>query len=166
MAIIGIRRLTWMVEDVAACVRFFTDFGLSLIERDGTSALFEAADGSQSLFLAKGHARLPQGTAQTTRGVHECVWAVDSVEGLARLTARLAPVVTLTTDAEGVVHFVTPFGQAIGLQVWQPRAVFGAPTPQNTVGRIARLNQPRKWIDRAVPKRTHHCVWKIGRAHV
>lgn len=63
MAIIGIRRLTWMVEDVAACVRFFTDFGLSLIERDGTSALFEAADGSQSLFLAKGHARLQIGRA-------------------------------------------------------------------------------------------------------
>ena len=110
MAIIGIRRLTWMVEDVAACVRFFTDFGLSLIEQDETSALFEAADGSQSLFLARGHERLPKGTAQTTRGVHECVWAVDSEEGMARLRARLETVVPLSTDAEGVVHFVTPFG--------------------------------------------------------
>ncbi|MBA4088321.1 MAG: hypothetical protein C0491_11070 [Novosphingobium sp.] len=159
MAIIGIRRLTWMVEEVEPCVRFFRDFGLTLIEHNDVSALFEAADGSQSLFLKRGHPELPKGTAQTTKGVHECVWAVDNAEGLERLKARLNGLVELTTDAEGVVHFVTPFGQAIGLQVWQPRAVFGAPTPQNTVGRIARLNQPRKWIDRAVPKRTHHCVW-------
>ena len=159
MAIIGIRRLTWLVDDVAACVRFFTDFGLTLVEQDGASAMFEAADGSQSLFLARGHERLPKGTAQTARGVHECVWAVGSEQALARLVARLERSVPISTDDEGVVHFVTAFGQAIGLQVWQPRQVFGAPTPQNTVGRIARLNQPRKWIDRAVPKRTHHCVW-------
>lgn len=159
MAIIGIRRLTWMVEDVDACVRFFSDFGLSMIERDTASALFEAADGSQSLFLRKGHPGLPAGTAQTTRGVHECVWAVDDEVGLERLLHRIETVVPAVRDDDGVVHFVTPFGQAIGLEVWQPRAVFGAPTPQNTVGRIARLNQPRKWIDRAVPKRTHHCVW-------
>jgi len=159
MAIIGIRRLTWLVDDVSACVRFFTDFGLALVEQTGDSALFEAADGSQSLFLLRGHAQLPHGTVQQGRGVHECVWAVDDELGMARLTARLEAIVDLSTDVEGVVRFVTPFGQAIGLQVWQPRAVFGAPTPQNTVGRIARLNQPRKWIDRAVPKRTHHCVW-------
>ena len=159
MAIIGIRRLTWAVDDVAACVRFFTDFGLTLIEEAADAALFEVADGSQTLILQHGHPRLPANTAQTGKGVYECVWAVDSAEGLARITARLEPDCELTTDAEGVVHFTSPFGQAIGLAVWQPRVVHGAPTPQNTVGRIERLNQPRKWIDRALPKRTHHCVW-------
>ena len=159
MAIIGIRRLTWAVEDVPACVQFFTDFGLNLIEDKGDEALFEAADGSQALFLQMGHPRLPQNTAQKTKGVHECVWAVDDALGMKRLTDRLCQDLDLTTDEEGIVHFVTRFGQAIALQIWRPRAVFGAPTPQNTVGRIERLNQPRKWIDRAVPKRIHHCVW-------
>lgn len=159
MAIIGIRRLTWLVEDMGACVRFFTDFGLSLIEEQADEAVFEAADGSQTVLLLRGHPRLPQGTAQTGKGVFECTWAVDSQLGMDRLLANLSHDHDLVTDAEGVVRFTTPFGQAIALQVWQPRVVFGAPTPQNTVGRIERLNQPRKWIDRALPKRTHHCVW-------
>ena len=34
------RRLTWLVDDVSACVRFFTDFGLALVEQTGDSALF------------------------------------------------------------------------------------------------------------------------------
>jgi catechol 2,3-dioxygenase-like lactoylglutathione lyase family enzyme len=159
MAIIGIRRLTWSVENVAECVRFFSDFGLSLIEEKADEALFEAADGSENLILKKGHARLPAQTVQTGNGVFECVWAVDTQAAMDKLLAGLAPDHDLVTDAEGIVHFTSPLGQAVALQVWQPRAVFGAPSPFNTVGRIGRLNQPRKWIDRAVPKRIHHCVW-------
>ena len=159
MAIIGIRRLTWAVEDVAACVRFFSDFGLSLIAEKADEALFEAADGSENLILKFGHPRLPAKTAQTSKGVHECVWAVDTQRAMDKMLAGLAPDHDLVTDDEGIVHFTTAFGQAIALQVWQPRPVFGAPSPFNTVGKIGRLNQPRKWIDRAVPKRIHHCVW-------
>ena len=118
MAIIGIRRLTWAVDDVAACVRFFSDFGLTLIEQADDAARFEVADGSEALILRHGHPALPTNTAQTGKGVFECVWAVDSAAGLARITARLAGELDLVTDAEGVVHFTTPFGQAIGLQVW------------------------------------------------
>ena len=159
MAIIGIRRLTWLVDDLPLCTRFFTDFGLGLVEQKAGEALFELPDGSQTLLLQRGHPRLPQHSVQTGKGVFECVWAVDSQLGMDRLLADLSRDHELVTDAEGIVHFTTPFGQAIGLQVWQPRAVFGAPTPRNTVGRVERLNQPRKWIDRALPKRTHHCVW-------
>lgn len=159
MAIIGIRRLTWMVDDLPLCIRFFTDFGLTLIDEGVAEALFELPDGSQTLLLSRGHPRLPSNSSQTDRGVIECVWAVDSAAALDRLVARLSPDHILITDDEGIVHFTTSFGQAIGLQVWTPRPVYGAPTPLNTIGRIERLNQPRKWIDRALPKRTHHCVW-------
>lgn len=114
MAIIGIRRLTWLVEDMAQCTEFFTDFGLSLVSEGQSAgkgeALFELPDGSQTLLLERGHPRLPTGSAQTGKGVFECVWAVDSEEGLARIKARLEPDSALVTDDEGVVHFVTPFG--------------------------------------------------------
>ncbi|MCX7677491.1 MAG: hypothetical protein N2Z59_08985 [Alteraurantiacibacter sp.] len=49
MAIIGIRRLTWLVEDMDACVRFFTDFGLTLIEMKADEALFEAGHPQKPL---------------------------------------------------------------------------------------------------------------------
>lgn len=159
MAITGIRRLVFLVEDLDTAQRFFTDYGLYAIERDANSALFETMDGGEVYLRLRAVPGQPAGTEQTGIGVHECVWAVDSDKALDRLCADLDRDHALTRDADGTVHFVTPFGQALGLQVWQPRAVHGAPSPSNTVGRVGRLNQPRKWIDRAVPKRIHHCVW-------
>lgn len=159
MAITGIRRMVFKVEDVAAAVQFFTDYGLKPVEQDATSARLETMNGSDIRLLKPGHPDLPADTAQTGVGVHECVWAVDSQIALDKLCAGLAHDHRIRVDAEGIVHFVTPFGQPIALQVWQGRAVFGAPSPNNTPGVIGRLNQPRKWLNRAVPKRIHHCVW-------
>lgn len=159
MAITGIRRLTYLVDDVDECVRFFTDFGLPLVDHAGGEALYELPDGSEVRLLPRGHADLPSGTQQTGIGVHECTWAVDSEKALARLCQGLEHDHQLSRDGEGVVRFVTPFGQAIALQVWQPRRVQGAPSPNNTVGYIGRLNQPRKWLNKGVPKRIHHVVW-------
>jgi len=159
MAITGIRRLVFRIEDLDTSCRFFEDYGLYPRERDAASALFETMDGGEVRLLKAGHADLPGKTEQTGIGVFECVWAVDTERALKRLCADLSRDHELTTDAEGTVHFVTPFGQAIALEVWQARAVHGAPSPSNTVGHVGRLNQPRKWIDRAVPKRIHHCVW-------
>ena len=159
MAITGIRRLTYRVEDTSRCARFFEDFGLTLREESENAARLEVMSGAEVVLLGADHPDLPQGTTQTGIGVIECIWAVDSEAALARLCADLGRDHALTTDADGTVHFVTAFGQAIGLQVWQARPVFGAPSPSNTVGHIGRLNQPRKWIDRAVPKRIHHVVW-------
>ncbi|NBC34983.1 hypothetical protein GTZ99_00245 [Novosphingobium sp. FSY-8] len=159
MAITGIRRLVFKVEDLAFTTKFFTDYGLRPLEADAAAARFETANGAQVRLLPTGHADLPQGSAQTGIGVHECVWAVDTQESMDRLCADLSRDHELTRDAEGVVHFITPFGQAIGLQVWTARPVYGAPSPSNTPGHIGRLNQPRKWLARATPKRIHHCVW-------
>ncbi|MBU6267027.1 MAG: VOC family protein [Sphingomonadales bacterium] len=161
MAILGIRRLVFMVEEVAKPLQTLTDMGLRPLESDAVSARLAAMNGSEVRLLQRGHADLPQGSAQTGIGVFECVWAVDSAASLNRLCAELKPDHELVIDAEGVVHFVTPFGQAIGLQVWQPLPVHGAPSPSNTPGFIGRLNQPRKWLARAVPKRIHHCVWTL-----
>ena len=159
MAITGIARLVFCVDDLDTTSRFFTDYGLRPLDKDVSAARFETANGAQVRLLKRGHADLPTGTQQTGIGVHECIWSVDTPQALARLTADLGRDHTLTTDGEGIVHFTTPFGQAIGLQLWVPRPVYGAPSPSNTPGHIGRLNQPRKWLARATPKRIHHCVW-------
>lgn len=159
MAITGIRRLVFLVDDLETTTRFFSDYGLTPLEADAAAGRFATMNGAEVRLLRRGHGDLLAGTAQTGIGVHECVWSVDTPAALDRLAADLARDHTLVTDAEGVVHFVTAFGQAIGLQVWTPRPVHGAPSPSNTPGTVGRLNQPRKWIARAVPKRIHHCVW-------
>ncbi|HWU04120.1 MAG TPA: VOC family protein [Novosphingobium sp.] len=160
MAITGIRRLVFKVEDLDYCARFFTDYGLRPVgAKTDTGARFETMNGAEVLLLPAGHTGLPQGSAQTGIGVHECVWAVDTPAALEALCADLRRDHDLYADAEGVVHTITPFGQAIAFQVWQPRPVFGAPSPSNTPGHIGRLNSPRKWLARACPKRIHHVVW-------
>lgn len=159
MAITGIRRLTYLVDDLPKSKQFFADFGLSLTGEAKDEAWFEVMNGSQVRLLQRDHPGLPKNAVQTGIGVVECTWAVDGREAFDKLCADLAIDHSLATDDEGIVHFVTPFGQAIAFQHWQPRHVVGAPSPINTVGRIERLNQPRKWIDRAIPKRIHHVVW-------
>ena len=159
MAITGIRRLTFLVDDLEKTTRFFADYGLTKLSVGDDRSCFETMNGAQVVLLKRGHSDLPAATRQTGIGVHECTWSVDSRESLERLKADLERDHDLTTDREDIVRFVTPFGQAIALEVWRARDVFGSPSPDNTVGRIGRLNQPRKWLQRAVPKRIHHCVW-------
>lgn len=159
MAITGIRRLVWKVDDVPLCTRFFCDYGLTLIESAPDEALLETMNGAQVQLLKTGHPLLPRDSQQASTGVHECVWSVGDEQAMNKLRKSLERDHVLRIDEEGVVHFVTPFGQAIALQVWQPREVHGAPSPSNTPGHVGRLNQPRKWLERAIPKRIHHCVW-------
>ncbi|SLK11644.1 hypothetical protein [Novosphingobium mathurense] len=48
MAITGIRRPVFLVDDIETSQRFFTDYGLHPIERDETSALLETMDGGEA----------------------------------------------------------------------------------------------------------------------
>ena len=42
----GVESVIYGVEDLDLCVRYFVDFGLPLIAREGQSALFELEEGS------------------------------------------------------------------------------------------------------------------------
>lgn len=158
MAILGIRRLVYAVDSVKDCVNFFEDYGLRLLSLDSNSALFETRNGQEVQLLAIGHSKLPKSSV-VGLGVHECIWAVDSEQSLQRLVADLGQDHELKRDEGGAIHFVTSFGQAIGLEVFTPRRMSSAPSPFNSPGNINRLNEPRKWLDRPVPKTINHTVW-------
>ena len=57
--------------------------------------------------------------------------------------------------------FVPPFGFARGLGVYPRRPVVYAPDPLNAPGSVNRLNQHRKWRERARPKLINHVVFAI-----
>ena len=158
MPITGIAELNYAVEDLDRCVGFFEDFGLARRERSGEHAVFEVASGQRVNLYRLGDARIPK-SAIAGQGVHECVWAVDSQADLDGLVADLSRDHDVTTDATGAVHFVTSFGQAIGIRVFQRRALVSAPSPTNSPTSINRLNVPRKWPSRAIPKTINHLVW-------
>lgn len=158
MPITGIAEITYGVEDLDKCIHFFEDFGLSKRESSDDHAVFEVVSGQRVNLFQLGDSRVPE-SELVGPGVHECVWAVANQADLDGLVNDLSRDHKVVTDETGAVHFVTAFGQAIGLRVFQPRPVVCAPSPTNAPGIVNRLNVPRKWPSRAIPKTINHIVW-------
>lgn len=158
MSITGIAEITYGVEDLENSIGFFEDFGLSKLDSSNDHAVFEVVSGQRVNLYRMGDSRVPQ-SGLVGPGVHECVWAVPGQADLDALVRGLSRDHEVVTDASGTAHFVTAFGQAIGLKVFQPRAFTCAPSPANAPGIVNRLNTPRKWPTRAIPKTISHIVW-------
>src|SRR5688572_6286923 len=117
MAIVGIQKLSYGVEDVGESIRFFEDFGLPLVERAEDFGRFELAEGSEVLIrplaaFLEGHSGI------SGPGVREVIWGVDNQVSLERLVDALGVDHTITRDDEGTARFVTPFGVPMGLRVF------------------------------------------------
>ncbi|GLT00152.1 glyoxalase [Sphingobium jiangsuense] len=160
MAIIGIESLIYEVSDLALCVRFFEDFGLGTAEREGEGFRFGLTEGSSVVLRPRGGSALPPSPMEGD-GVRQVVWGVDSEKSLEALVAGLAADIEVRRAQDGTAHFLTPFGIAMGLRVFDRKPVVYAPDPVNAPGRVNRLNQHRKWRERARPKVINHAVWAI-----
>lgn len=160
MAIIGIESLVYGVDDFEKCVRFFEDFGLPLRTRSDTEhvARFHLEEGSNVYIRMIDDPWFLKSEFKGI-GVRECVWGVDTQESLDELLADLGRDHKLHHDANGTVRFVTKFGQAIGLKVWNRKQVRTSSSATNSPGNANRINETRKWLRRAVPKVIQHVVW-------
>ncbi len=158
MPLTGIAEVIFGVEDVAKSTTYFEDFGLKLLDRGASHSVLEVLSGQKVTIYGLGDARVPTSTL-TGPGVHETIWAVPEQADLDALVADLSRDHAVSRDADGTAHFVTDFGQSIGLRVFRPRPILGTTSPTNSPGVINRLNLPRKWLDRAIPKTISHVVW-------
>lgn len=158
MPITGIAEITYGVEDLDKCTQFFEDFGLSKRESGGDKSVFEVVSGQRMTVYQLGDSRIPQSKLEGP-GVHEVVWAVANQADFDELVNDLSRDHDVKVDENGAAHFVTTFGQAIGVKVFQPRPLNCSPSPTNAPGIINRMNVPRKWLSRAIPKTISHCVW-------
>lgn len=156
----GIAELHYGVSDIPESINYFDDFGLPLIEQREEFGYFRLPNQSSVYIRHRDDPVLPAGRIRGD-GVREVVWAVDSQEALHQLVRRISAVVEVVSDDAGVVHFVPPFGIPMALAVTQPRPVQSAPDPLNSPGKINRLNQHRKWRERALPKLINHVVWAL-----
>ena len=160
MAIIGIESLVYGVDDIARSQLFFEDFGLTLSASGEAEAHFVLPEGS-SIILRKGDdPRLPVSDL-VGFGVREVVWGVDTVEALEGVASNLATDREIRRDEQGGLHFLTDFGIAMGLRLFRKRPVVTAPQPSNAPNHVERLNQPRRWRQRAFPKGIAHVVFAV-----
>lgn len=160
MAILGIESLHYGVDDVATCTRFFTDFGLPLLESSGEISRFRLPEGSTVVIRQLQDPALPASSV-IGAGVREVIWGVDTVQSLADMVKSLAADREVRRDADGTAHFLTDFGIAMGLRVFAKSPVVTAPDPINSPGRVNRLNSHRKWRLRATPKVISHVVFCV-----
>lgn len=155
MAITGIKALSYRTDQLQASRVFFEEFGLGAPQGELERTRYTLADGASVHLLSAATAHF-----DTPISV-ETIWGVDTADNLARLVDDLARDHDLHGDEHGDVHFVTADGLPLGLGVFQRKPVLYAPDPINAPGRIARLNQWRKWRTRAQPKTINHVVYGV-----
>src|SRR5436190_19624938 len=107
MSIEGIDRITYGVEDLAACRRFFLDWGLKLAREEGNGLEFESLNGCEVFVRRADDPSLPP-AVEPGSTLREVVWGVESEADL--LVLRGVPA-------------IDPNGIGLGFRVSRKRPV-------------------------------------------
>jgi catechol 2,3-dioxygenase-like lactoylglutathione lyase family enzyme len=149
MGVVRIETVTYSVDDLDTCVRFFTDFGLELQHADDATAVFATLAG-QELRLTTDDTALPPALEEGP-AIREVVWGVDSPATLERLVEDVDADRDVWVDADGVHHTVDETGFGVGLTLAgtaEPR--YRDVAPSNRWGSVGRWNAA---VTSAVPVR-------------
>ncbi|HZF15925.1 MAG TPA: VOC family protein [Steroidobacteraceae bacterium] len=158
MAILGVERVIFGVDDLDTCTRFWEDFGLYPASRTADESVFEIPSGSKVVIRKRDDPSLP--TACNDRpGVRETTWGVDTQEALDALVTDLSRDRKVRQDPDGSCHFLADDGMALALRLWRKKPIATVPDRVNGPGRVERFNQHRQWRIKAIPKTINHVVF-------
>lgn len=153
MAIAGIQQCEFGVEDIGACARFLTDFGL----RPLGEGAFEALNGSRVCLQGLNDAGLPP-PFEAGSTLRRITWAVDTATGLQRLAQLLADAPGFRSDEDGV-QCIDPNGMGLRFQHSTLREPQLPPPPaMNQWGDARRIDQPSPVYEHASPIGIGHAV--------
>lgn len=157
MTILGIESVDYGVDDIAHA-QFYRDFGLPEVSATNDGVEFRLAEGSRVRVLPEAHPELPP-RYQDGNGVRCVYWGVDSESSLGAIASDLGRDrdVVRTSDA---MRSVDEAGIPLGFRVWRPNEVHSAPSATNAPGVANRINQHRKWFERAIPRVLLHAVFR------
>lgn len=150
MSIQGIDQITYGVDDLATCKRFFLDWGLALTEEASDQLVFETLNGCRVVVAHMGQPGLPP-ALEAGPTLREVVWGVESLADLDRIAMHL--------DAEG--RCVDPNGLTIRFQVTKKRELNIASAGFNTWQHKGRINAPSPAYERATPIEVGHVVFFV-----
>lgn len=163
MGIERIESVTYAVDDVDECVRFFTDLGLTLRVREERGAELVTLVG-QTLRLRLDAAPWSPPPVETGPGIREVVWGVDAPEELARLVGAVGADRDVT-EVDGTFHMRDESGFGLGLTLARPvPPVHRSPTAGNSWGSVGRWNAAVTPIERVEPIRMCHVALNIEKA--
>jgi catechol 2,3-dioxygenase-like lactoylglutathione lyase family enzyme len=160
MGIQRIESVTYGIDDLDECVRFFADFGLFLLERTDEHAVFETLTGQTLHLDTEPGPPLPP-AVEDGPTLREVVWGVDTPEELESLVAAAGRDRPVRQDAAGVFHTVDETGFGVGLTLARPRNADVTPRPANALGSVTRWNEGLEAITRVRPLRMCHVALNI-----
>ncbi|MFE2427929.1 VOC family protein [Streptomyces sp. NPDC059373] len=164
MGIQRIESVTYSVDDLDECVRFFEDFGLTLVERSTVRAAFETLAGQRLHLDTSPDPSLPA-PVEPSPTLREVVWGVDTPEELRTLVRNVAADRSVTETGHGIHHTVDETGFGLGLTLAQPRKLPDRDVrTSNTTGRVHRWNEPLLPVGRVRPLRMCHVALNIPKA--
>jgi len=159
MSILGIDEITYGAADLDTCRRFFTDWGLTLVQDADRRLVFETLNGCRVLVADPAHASLPA-PIEDGPTLREVVWGVSDAETLSMLRERLMHKPDYV-ESGARIGCTDPNGFALRFQVSVKRAVQVRGTPANTWDQRLRVDQPGTIYERATPIEVGHVVFFV-----
>jgi catechol 2,3-dioxygenase-like lactoylglutathione lyase family enzyme len=162
MSILGIDRITYGVEDAAACRKFFLDWGLKLVHESGDALDFETLNGCEVHVRGIEDPTLPA-AIEDGPTLREVVWGVAARADIDRLRDALGPEAHYA-ERFGTLHVTDPNGLALAFRVTHKRAVEAKGVPMNAWGQPGRgVNLRSRFYERAEPVEVGHVVFFTDR---
>lgn len=156
MSILGIDRVVYGVENLAACRKFFLDWGLTLVREDARGLDFACLNGSEVLLRpATDPALAPAFEPGST--LRQVIWGVEQAADIERCKPLFAKQAGFR-EADGMPCCIDPNGLEIGLRVSRKRALETTGAAGNVWGNVQRLDRPAPVYDHAEPIEVGHVV--------
>lgn len=160
MSILGIDAVTYGVEDLATCQKFFADWGLAQVTQESDRGVFETLNGCQIRVVDGRAADLPP-ALEPGSTLREVVWGVEDEHDLQHLQPLLAGAPGFV-HAEGELGCIDPNGLAIRFRVSRKHAVEVTGSPMNTWDHHGRTDARGAVYERAHPVEIGHVVFFVA----
>ena len=157
MSISGIERVTFGVEDLPVCRRFFLDFGLRLVREDPASLDFQTLNGCEVFLRRSDDPALPP-AIEPGSTLREVLWSAETPDDIARCREVFTSAPDFREEA-GVVYCTDPNGVRIGARLSRKKSIELAGGRTNTFDHAARVDAPSPVYDRATPVEVGHVVF-------
>ena len=159
MSVSGIDEITFGASDLAACRKFFQDWGLTLHSEDPHTLVFESLNGCRVVVAHSDKPGLPAGM-EPDPTLREVVWGVESEADLDAFRSRLEGQPGYA-EAGTRIGCTDPNGLSVRLQVSVKRPISLESAQTNTWSHRPRVNQPSPAYDRAHPVEVGHVVFFV-----
>jgi len=159
MDVLGIDEITYGADDLAACRKFLSDWGLTLAEETDKSLVFESMNKCRVIVKTTDFPGLPP-AIEDGPTLREVVWGVSSDEVLERFAARLKDKPGYVNEG-GRVGCTDPNGLAVRFQTTRKIDLDLDSPGMNTWGTKARRNERSPIYERATPIEVGHVVFFV-----